>query len=418
MTSSCWKKALQKKERELLIRNRIAEIFLTISGDKIYFELLQVILEAMKSPFGTIAYINEHGERVVPVLTKDIWKNCEVHNVEMVFPREKWSGIWGKCLLTQKTVSSNGPFKVPEGHVSITRALAVPIIHQEEVIGNFMVANKETVYGDEDKNILEAIADHTAPILHARLLNERHEKRNKRAEDLLRKSHGELEARVKERTAKLQEMNDELQNEVSERIKTTRQLLASEEDLKDSQRIARLGTWRLDFSSEKVVWSEELYKMYGFDPAQPLPPYTEHRTLFTPESWEKLSASLTRAKETGAPYELELKTVKEDGCRGWMWVHGRAVKDEKGLIIGLRGVAQDITKRKQAEQQYHESLAMYQDLVETSQDLIWQCDENGRYIYLNPAWEEVFGYKIEEMLGRKFTDFQTPEQAEIDQTML
>ncbi len=49
--------------------------------------------------------------------------------------------------------------------------------------------------------------------------------------------------------------------------------------------------------------------MYGFDPTLPIPPYTEHMKLFTPESWEKLSTSLARTSETGIPYELELETV-------------------------------------------------------------------------------------------------------------
>ena len=61
------------------------------------------------------------------------------------------------------------------------------------------------------------------------------------------------------------------------------------------------------------------------------------------------------------------------------------------------------------------SEALYHDLVETSQDLIWQCNAEGEYTYLNPAWEQVFGYKIEEMLGKKFTDFQTPQMAARDQ---
>jgi PAS domain S-box-containing protein len=56
-----------------------------------------------------------------------------------------------------------------------------------------------------------------------------------------------------------------------------------------------------------------------------------------------------------------------------------------------------------------EQLKLYQDLVETSQDLTWQCDAEGRYTYLNPVWETTFGYTVDEMLGRKFTDFQVPE---------
>lgn len=62
-------------------------------------------------------------------------------------------------------------------------------------------------------------------------------------------------------------------------------------------------------------------------------------------------------------------------------------------------------ERRKSEQLYH-------DLVETAQDLIWQCDAEGRYTYLNPEWENVFGYKVGEMLGKKKSDFQTKEWAE------
>jgi PAS domain S-box-containing protein len=81
---------------------------------------------------------------------------------------------------------------------------------------------------------------------------------------------------------------------------------------------------------------------------------------------------------------------------------------------GVTFTALDITDRKRSEEALKKSQSLYYDLVETSQDLIWQCDAEGRYTYLNPAWEEVFGYKVEEMLGRKFSDFQTPEFAERD----
>ena len=52
-----------------------------------------------------------------------------------------------------------------------------------------------------------------------------------------------------------------------------------------------------------------------------------------------------------------------------------------------------------------ESEERYRKLVETSQDLIWQCDEEGVLVYLNPAWEQSHGYPLEEMLGRPLVDF-------------
>jgi len=93
----------------------------------------------------------------------------------------------------------------------------------------------------------------------------------------------------------------------------------------------------------------------------------------------------------------------------------QAVYSQDGKYLGRRGSNRDITDRKQVEVALQESQALYHDLVENAQDLIWQCDSKGNYIYLNPAWKTVFGYTIDNMLGKSFTDFQSPENAERDQ---
>jgi PAS domain S-box-containing protein len=67
----------------------------------------------------------------------------------------------------------------------------------------------------------------------------------------------------------------------------------NEVELKRTQQFTHIGSWYLDVATNEVTWTEELYKMYGFDPTLPPPPYTEHMKLFTPESWEILSTSLT-----------------------------------------------------------------------------------------------------------------------------
>jgi len=139
--------------------------------------------------------------------------------------------------------------------------------------------------------------------------------------------------------------------DISERKLAEVMLSRSEKELKRAQQITHIGSWFLDVGTNQVVWTEELYKMYGFDPASPPPPYTEHQKLFTPESWAMLSSSLARTTETGIPYELELKTIRADGSNGWMWVRGEAEYDKEGRTIGLWGAAQDITGRKLAEEE-------------------------------------------------------------------
>ncbi len=158
--------------------------------------------------------------------------------------------------------------------------------------------------------------------------------------------------------------------DITQRKQAEEALRASEKDLKASQRFAHLGSWRLDLATNQVVWTEELYKMYGFDPALPPPSYTEHMKLFTPESWDRLSTSLARTNETGIPYELELETVKEDGSNGWMWVRGEAVKDSAGNTIGLWGAAQDITDRKKDEEQLKIELYLNKAIAEISNELL------------------------------------------------
>ena len=126
-------------------------------------------------------------------------------------------------------------------------------------------------------------------------------------------------------------------------------LRMSEKDLRESQRIAHVGSWRLDLATNQVFWTEELYRMYGFDPTIPPPPYTEHMKLFTPESWERLSSALALTRETGIPYTLELETIKKDGSNGWVWVRGEADMDLTGKITSLWGAAKDISWHKNAE---------------------------------------------------------------------
>ncbi|HEY9071898.1 MAG TPA: PAS domain S-box protein [Candidatus Ozemobacteraceae bacterium] len=58
-----------------------------------------------------------------------------------------------------------------------------------------------------------------------------------------------------------------------------------------------------------------------------------------------------------------------------------------------------------------EKLSFFQTLAENSRDLMWRCDARGVFVYLNPAWEQLFGYTLPEMLGRRFSEFQATTSA-------
>ncbi len=145
--------------------------------------------------------------------------------------------------------------------------------------------------------------------------------------------------------------------DITETKRVAVELELKEKDLEKAQQLGRMGSWKWDLASGEVVWSRELYEMYGFDPSRPVPLLTESQKLFTPESWGKLSGAMDHAVATGTSYELELEMVRKDGGPGWMWARGEVVRDPSGAVVGLRGVTIDITVRKQAEKQMAQSLA-------------------------------------------------------------
>jgi diguanylate cyclase (GGDEF)-like protein/PAS domain S-box-containing protein/putative nucleotidyltransferase with HDIG domain len=164
-------------------------------------------------------------------------------------------------------------------------------------------------------------------------------------------------------------------DDITERVFRENQLEKEQRDLLISQKIAELGTWRLDVKTNEVKWSEELYRMYGFDPTQPVPPYTEHMKLFTKKSWDKLSSALAITATQGIPYELELEMASDGFTKGWMWVRGEAEYDDQGHIISLNGAAQNVTKRKQLEENLKEANKIARlgrcELIHNENRLVW-----------------------------------------------
>jgi PAS domain S-box-containing protein len=188
--------------------------------------------------------------------------------------------------------------------------------------------------------------------------------------------------------------------DITERKLAETNLIKSEKELKRVQQITRIGSWYLDIATNEVKWTEELYKMYGFDPMLPPPPYNEHHQLFTPESWELLSSSLANTSATGIPYELELRTLRLDGSNGWMWVRGEAVKDNHGNTIGLWGAAQDITERKHVE-----------SALQVGGMSWWEWDVETNTVKTGEAKHTMLGYTKEEIANgyQGYTNLIHPE---------
>ncbi|WP_319581905.1 PAS domain S-box protein [uncultured Pseudodesulfovibrio sp.] len=189
--------------------------------------------------------------------------------------------------------------------------------------------------------------------------------------------------------------------DISDRKQLEEHLRRREYDLKKSQSIARLGSWHLDLGTQAMVWTEELRKMYGLAPgAEPLA-YTELGKLFNPDDAHLLSASLDRAVATGEPYELELRTLNDDGGQGWMWVRGEAELDETGETVGLWGAFQDITARKRLELERRREDETYRKILDSLDAGVIVLDSDTTIRIVNPAVSAMSGIPAEELLGTR-----------------
>lgn len=143
--------------------------------------------------------------------------------------------------------------------------------------------------------------------------------------------------------------------EITERKRSEEILERAAADLQEAQRVAHIGSWSWDMATERLTWSEELYRIHGRDPSLPPPDYRrDFAKLFPPESASVLLAAIDRLRKDGTPYQLEIETLLPDGSRKWIGVRGEGVYDADHRLVGMRGTTQDITTIKHLERMKEE----------------------------------------------------------------
>jgi PAS domain S-box-containing protein len=142
--------------------------------------------------------------------------------------------------------------------------------------------------------------------------------------------------------------------DISEIARTEEALKRSEAELKEAQRLARVGNWSWEVQADRLTWSDELYRVFGRSKEVPISKYIELLRLFTQDCAKLLDEAVAKTLEDGTAYELELELARRPGVEKWISTKGEAIRNVSGKIIGLRGTAQDITEVKELQKMREE----------------------------------------------------------------
>jgi len=187
------------------------------------------------------------------------------------------------------------------------------------------------------------------------------------------------------------------------------QLKQVEASLTEAQRLAHIGNWAFDLQTEEITWSEELYRMFGLDPAQPVPPYADYLQKIHPDDRPRLLQCIEQAILQGSPYQIDYQAILPDGSIRYHEGRGEIIRNAQGQVVRLYGTALDITDRKRAEAQVRQSEAKQTALISALPDLIMRVSDDGVYLdFFSTSTFKVLGDQ-ESLIGTRVEETLPPE---------
>ena len=150
-----------------------------------------------------------------------------------------------------------------------------------------------------------------------------------------------LERRVEERTAELEGQATSLQR--------------SEARLSDAQRMAHLGSWEWNITTGEVTWSDEVFRIYGYEPHAFVPTLERLKEIVHPDDRGAFSEAIEGTLYRNEPYDHHHRIVQPDGAERVVHRRARVVLGEEGNPLRMIGTVQDITERRLAEEELERS---------------------------------------------------------------
>jgi PAS domain S-box-containing protein len=143
-------------------------------------------------------------------------------------------------------------------------------------------------------------------------------------------------------------------SDITARKRAEEELRNSEKRLTHAQSTAHLGYADTDLRTGRMFWSDELYRILGYEPQSFAPTKERYLSRIHPDDAPAFQKALKELLQNGSPSESEYRIVRPDGSVRWVYGQRETAYDAQGRPIHLLGTVLDITERKEAEEALRE----------------------------------------------------------------
>ena len=123
----------------------------------------------------------------------------------------------------------------------------------------------------------------------------------------------------------------------------------------NAQMLANMGDYDWHIETDTNTWSDQLFRIYGYEPGQIMASYDVFMEHIHPDDREHIRSVHQHAYATGEPYQMVERILRADGELRYLASNGQVVTDANGTPLRMRGTCIDITDRVRAEQAQEET---------------------------------------------------------------
>jgi diguanylate cyclase (GGDEF)-like protein/PAS domain S-box-containing protein len=165
-----------------------------------------------------------------------------------------------------------------------------------------------------------------------------------------------------------------------------------------------IGIWELDLHTNHLVWSEQMYRIFGCTPDQFGGELSDWRRAVHPDDRAGAEAAMQATIDKGIPLDMDFRVVHPSGNVRCVNARGHVVCDEAGRPERVLGTNLDVTERKRMERDLAEKHELLRVTLMSIGDAVVTTDEHGCVRWLNPVAERMTGWRTIEAMSRPLRD--------------